>query len=156
MPRLRVLLSRLLVAIFVTVNLAFIAQFLVVSLGRDTYPFELEWFEGQAIDNVWRIIHGLPIYGPPDATFAASYYPPLFYFVTLPFIVASGWTLWAARLVSWMATVGAGLLGVLLVRRAGGSWAAIVFTLGTIAAFYAPTVHWYDLARVDPLDTFFA
>lgn len=154
MQRLRASLSWLLVAAFVGVNLAFIAHFLVVSLARDTYPFELEWFEGLAIDHAWRIIHGLPIYGLPDATFAAGYYPPLFYLVTLPFIVASGWTLWGARLVSWMATVGAGLLAARLVRRAGGSWAAIVFMLGSIAAFYAPTVHWYDLARVDALETF--
>src|SRR4029077_6383531 len=96
MQRLRASLSWLLAAAFVGVNLAFIAQFLVVSLARDTYPFELEWFEGLAIDHAWRIIHGLPIYGLPDATFAAGYSPPLFYLVTLPFIVASGWTLWGA------------------------------------------------------------
>jgi len=153
MSRLGASLSWLLAALVVGVYLVFIAQFLVVSLARDTYPFELEWFEGQTIDNAWRIVHGLPIYGPPDATFAASYYPPLFYLVTLPFIIASGWALWAARLVSWLATVGAGLVAVRLVRRSGGSWAAIVFTLGSMAAFYAPTGHWYDLARVDALET---
>ena len=119
MSRLGASLSWLLAALVVGVYLVFIAQFLVVSLARDTYPFELEWFEGQTIDNAWRIVHGLPIYGPPDATFAASYYPPLFYLVTLPLIIASGWALWAARLVSWLATVGAGLVAVRLVRRSG-------------------------------------
>lgn len=75
--------------------------------------------------------------------------------VALPFLVTSGWALWGARLASWLATVGAGAVGAWVVRRAGGSWAAVVFTLGSMAAFYAPTAHWYDLARVDAVETFF-
>src|SRR5262249_22489253 len=130
-------------------------HFLLVSLGRIAYPFELEFFEGLTIDNAWRIVHRLPIYGPPDASFAASAYPPLYYLAALPFLVASGWSLWGARLASWLATVGGAAVAAGLIRRSGGSWAAVLFTVGSVAAFYAPALHWYDVARVDALNAFF-
>src|SRR4030095_16847680 len=129
-------------------NLAFVAHFLVVSLGRMTYPFELEWFEGLTIDYAWRIVHGLPIYGAPDKTFAPRHSPPLHYLVAVPFLAASGWALSGARLLSWLAVVGCGVVAARVVRHAGGSWAAVVFALGSAAAFYPATNHWYDLARV--------
>jgi hypothetical protein len=70
------LVERLALGALLACNLALIAQFFVAALGRITYPFELEWFEGLVIDNAWRLVHRLPIYGPPDATFAPSHYPP--------------------------------------------------------------------------------
>ncbi len=132
-----------------------VVEFLVVSLARITYPFELEWLEGLTIDNAWRLAHGLPIYGPPDASFAANFYPPLHYVATLPFLVATRWSLGGARLLSWLAVVGSGVLVARVVRRAGGSWPAVLLGLGTIASFYPATHYWYDLARVDTLEAFF-
>ena len=148
--------SRVTVGAMLVVQIAAVAQFLVVSLGRMTYPFELEWFEGLTVDNAWRIAHGLPIYGPPDASFASSHYPPLYYVVALPFLAATGWRLLGARVLSWLAVVGCALVAAGLVRRAGGSWIGVLVAAGGAAAFYAATGYWYDLARCDALTTFFA
>lgn len=150
----RALGSRLLLTLLLAVDVVFVGHFFLVSLGRITYPFELEWLEGLMVDYSWRITRGLPIYGPPDASFAADFYPPLFYIVSLPFLVVSGWSLWGVRLVSWLSTVGTCIIGGWVVRRNGGSWAAVVFAIGSAMAFYAPTLHWYDIARVDALETF--
>jgi hypothetical protein len=137
-------------------SVALIGVFLVVSSSRITFPFELEWFEGLTIDTAYRIAHALPIYGPADETYAPGFYPPLHYLVTLPFLWATGWSLFGARLVSWLAIVGCGVVTALVLRRSGGSWVAVVFALGAAAAFYPATGFWYDLARVDSLATFFA
>jgi hypothetical protein len=134
---------------------ASIGIFVVVSLSRITFPFEVEWFEGLTIDSAYRIAHGLPIYGPPDETYAPGLYPPLHYLVALPFLVATRWSLFGARLVSWLAIAGCAAITVRVLRREGSSWIAVVFALGVAAVFYPATGFWYDLARVDALSTFF-
>jgi hypothetical protein len=148
-------IARVFVGVLAAVQVAVVAQFVVVSLARMTYPFELEWLEGLTIDNAWRLLHGLPIYGPPDASFAANFYPPLQYVAALPFLVTTGWSLAGARLLSWLAVVGSGVIAARVVRRAGGSWIAVLLALGIMASFYPATHYWYDLARVDALETFF-
>jgi len=146
----------LIIGVLVAVYLAMVAQFLVISVGRMTYLFELEWFEGLAIDNAWRLAHGLPIYGPPDASFGASHYPPLYYVAALPFLLATGWSLTGPRLLSWLSVAGCAVVAARVVRRAGGSWVTVLFALGTMASFYPATGYWYDLARVDAFETFLA
>src|SRR6185369_17699979 len=106
---------------------ALIAVFLIVSLSRITFPFELEWFEGLTIDTAYRLAHGLPIYGPADETYAPGLYPPLHYLVTLPFLLATHWSLFGARLVSWLAIGGAGTIIVLVLQRSGRGWLASIF-----------------------------
>jgi hypothetical protein len=149
-------LERGALALLLCTSVALVASFLAVSVLRMSYRFELEWHEGLIVDYAWRIAHGLPIYGPPDRTFAANLYPPLYYFIVLPALVAAGWTLGAARFVSWTAAVGSGLVTVWVLRRERVSMAAVVVALGIEAAFYPVTLHWYDLARVDSVQTFFA
>jgi hypothetical protein len=149
-------LDRIALGGLVLTSVALVGVFLVVSLSRITFPFELEWFEGLTIDSAYRIAHGLPIYDPADETYAPGFYPPLHYLVTLPFLAATGWSLFGARVVSWLAVAGCGIVTALVLRRSGRSWLWVVFALGAAAAFYPATGYWYDLARVDALVTFFA
>jgi hypothetical protein len=127
---------------------------LAASLLRVSYPFELEWLEGVSVDYAWRIAHGLPIYGAPDATFASDFYPPLYYLVCLPVLRLAHFGLFGARLVSLASSVASGVLTVVVLRRAGASAAACLAALGVEAAFYPVVLYWYDIARVDALQTF--
>jgi len=142
--------------VLLSVCVALIAMFLGVSLLRMPYRFELEWLEGLTVDYAWRIAHGLPIYGPPDRTFAANIYPPLYYFISIPALMATGWTLLGARVISLAAIVGSGLVTSRVLRREQVPAAGVAVALGIDAAFYPITLHWYDLARVDSLQTCFA
>jgi hypothetical protein len=144
-------LDRTVLGTLAAVNVVFVGVYVGLALVRLRYPFELEWYEGQTIDNAYRLLHGLPIYGATDATFAPGYYPPLFYLASLPALVLLGWSLAAPRLVSSAAMAAWGAVTARTLRRAGTGWIAVVLALGTAAAFYPLTHCWYDLARVDAL-----
>jgi hypothetical protein len=150
----RSLRDRIAPALLMGACLGLVGIFLVVSLLRIRYPFELEWLEGLTVDYARRIHAGRSIYGPPDATFAPAFYPPLFYLLSLPALIASKWALAGPRLLSWACVIGAGALSVRVLRRAGASWPACGVALGVQAFFYPKTFYWYELARVDSLQTF--
>ncbi len=123
--------------------------FLWIALERAGYPFDIEWMEGAMVDHV-RIIseHGHP-YIEPSLDFAPFIYNPLYYYAAYVVSWFTGIDYFALRFVSiasWVATLG---LTHELVRRESGSWFAGVGAAGLLAATYAITDGWPDLARVD-------
>ena len=129
--------------------------FLSVALGRLRYPFEVEFLEGLTIDYARTLLSGGNLYAPPSLHFAPHWYPPLHYVVCLPALWLSGWELSGARLVSILSGLGAAALGVVAVRRLGASWTAGLASVAVVFAYYPASNYWYDLARVDSLQTFF-
>jgi 4-amino-4-deoxy-L-arabinose transferase-like glycosyltransferase len=133
-----------------------LSVFASVALGRLSYPFEVEFLEGLTIDYAKTLAAGGNLYAPPSLHFAPNWYPPLHYLVSLPVLWLSGWQLWGARLVSIASVVGASVIGVRLLRGLGASWSAALVTTAVTFAYYPQTYYWYDVARVDSLQVFFA
>jgi hypothetical protein len=118
-----------------------------------TYPFELEFMEGLSVDYAQVLLRGEDLYAPASASFAPLFYPPLHYAAVLPALALGGWSLAAARAVSWISMV-AGLFAVCLsLRRLGGSGACLLISLAVTLAAYPASLYWYDLARVDSPQT---
>lgn len=145
--------SRLPALAFLAASAWHLSVFLSVALGRLTYPFEVEFLEGLTIDYAKTLAAGGNLYAPPSLHGAPNWYPPLHYLVSLPFLELAGWQLWGARLVSILSVLGAAAIGVAVLRRLGASPAAGLASLAVAFAYYPATNYWYDVARVDSLQT---
>jgi 4-amino-4-deoxy-L-arabinose transferase-like glycosyltransferase len=118
--------------------------------GRLTYPFELEWMEGEMAVHVMRLLRGEPLYGEPTIAFVPFGYPPLYYYVALLLAWLAGPGLLPLRLVSIAATVVTMLTIGAIVRRESG-WVAAIASSAAFAGAYAASDAWFDLGRVDAL-----
>jgi len=113
-------------------------------LLRLAYPLDLNWCEGGALYHAYRILHGMPVYGPPDAVFLPFPYPPGHY-ALLALVGLVRLDFWSGRLLSigffagfcgvaFLAVrstlrdraerTGLGLLTVALVVSTVGAWGA--------------------------------
>ncbi len=72
-----------------------------------SYPFELEWLEGEMICHGLQVLQGLPVYGPPSSEFIAEIYPPVYYYVIAAVFKMAGTVSFPLlRLVSVMSLAG--------------------------------------------------
>ncbi|HYM79913.1 MAG TPA: glycosyltransferase family 39 protein [Candidatus Limnocylindria bacterium] len=131
--------------------LLFPATYIAIALIRMSYPFQLEWLEGLALDHVYRVAHGQPLYVQPTLSFVPFNYAPLyFYLAALPFhLFGEGFG--ALRLVSFLASLG--IMGLLfgLVRGATGDSRAGLLSACLFAATYRLGGAWFDVGRADSL-----
>lgn len=147
---------RLLRAACVALAVWFIAAFLYIALNSITYPYHLEWIEGQSIDVIARITRGLPVYSEPSFEYVPFLYTPLYYYVSAIVSLFTGVDFFAGRLVSLCAALGTGTLIFRWIRRENGSWQSALVGAGLFYATYRYSGRWFDLARVDSLSLFFA
>jgi len=131
-----------------------ILVYLFVAVHRIGYPFELEWMEGGSVVEVQRILEGRPLYVEPSLAFVPFMYTPFYY-------LASSWSarvlgngFLAARLVSFLASLGSMALIFLVVFRRTRAWLPALLGAGIFAATYRLGGAWLDLARVDSLFVF--
>lgn len=133
----------------------FILAVVYIIARRFTYPFELEWLEGGTMIQVLRLLQGQPLYAPPDLSYIAFVYPPLYYYVSATIALGTGihWFT-SLRLVSMAATLGAAILIYRIVRHQSGAvfWGWI--SVGLFAATFRLGGAWFDTARVDMLFIF--
>jgi len=66
---------------------------------RLTYPMDLDWFEGGMLLHAHRLLHGQPLYGPPESVFLPFTYPPVHYHL-LAAVGVVHLDYWTARLLS--------------------------------------------------------
>jgi hypothetical protein len=128
-----------------------IGAYLFVALSRLTYPFPLEWLEGNSLVEVHRVLAGQPLYPAPTAGYVPDGYPPLYFAVSAAAARVLGVSYLPLRLVSLLFSLACfGLLGR-LVQRETGSVAAGIGAAGVFAATYFATDTWFDVGRVDSL-----
>lgn len=132
----------------------FCASFVYIAFASLTYPFQLEWIEGQSMDAVRRAAQGLPIYAEPHLDYVALLYTPLFYYAAAVASWLTGMDFAAGRIVSVLASLGTGGLFLRWLLREGGQWQAGVIAAGLFFASYRLSGRWFDLARVDSLALF--
>lgn len=134
--------------------LVYVVVYLVVALLRLTYPFELEWLEGAAWQQVMRLNLGQPVYVQPSLSFVPLIYPPLYFTVSAAFTAILGAGFLPLRLVSLLASLGCGAVIFALVRHeTQRTWSGLV-AAGLFMATYRLSEGWFDTARVDTLFVF--
>lgn len=114
------------------------------------HPFELEWMEGATAVHVLRLLEGMPLYVRPSVDFVPFAYPPLYYYLSLPFAWITQDVLLSARIISVCATAGTMVALFMMMRRDSGVVGGIV-SAGAYAGAYALSDGWFDLGRVDAL-----
>jgi Dolichyl-phosphate-mannose-protein mannosyltransferase len=132
-------------------GLVAIGAYLFVALSRLSYPFALEWLEGNSLVEVHRILAGQPLYPAPTAAYVPDGYPPLYFFVSAAVARVLGVSYLSLRLVSLVSALACFALLARLVQRETGSIAAGTGAAGVFAATYFATGTWFDVARVDSL-----
>ncbi len=129
----------------------YVAAYLGVALLRISYPFELEWLEGAALQLVRRVLAGQPIYVAPSVAFVGLNYTPLYFQVSAAFARVVGTGFLALRLVSFAASIAIFALLFDVVRRETRSRSAAWLAVGLFAAAYRLGGAWLDVARSDAL-----
>jgi hypothetical protein len=132
-------------------GLVAIGAYLFIALSRLTYPFALEWLEGNSLVEVHRILAGQPLYPAPTAGYVPDGYPPLYFYVAAAAARVLGVSYLPLRLVSLVSSLACFALLARLVQRETGSIAAGAGAAGVFAATYFATDTWFDVGRVDSL-----
>ncbi|PWT92533.1 MAG: hypothetical protein C5B54_03340 [Acidobacteria bacterium] len=148
-------IQRILNILLAVSSLAYIALFLGIAFLRMKYPFELEWMEGGHVDNVLRIIQGKKLYLAPSLDYVSFIYPPLFYYMGVPFIRIFGVSIFSLRLLSFLFTIATFGLLFHFVRKETKTPLLGLIAVGFYAASFALSGGWFDLARVDSAFLFF-
>lgn len=133
------------------VGLVAICAYLYIALSRLTYPFAVEWLEGNSLVEVHRILAGQPLYPAPTAGYVPDGYPPLYFAVSAAAARVFGVSYLPLRLVSLLSSLACFALLGRLVQRETGSIAAGTSAAGVFAATYFATDTWFDVGRVDSL-----
>ena len=99
------------------IALSFIGIYIIVVFMRMTYPFELEWMEGGAVEHVRRILFGLKLYVTPSIEFTPFIYNPLYFYIAALASKIVGVSFFSLRLVSFISSLGCFIVIYLLVRK---------------------------------------
>jgi hypothetical protein len=130
---------------------AYPIAYVTVAALRVGYPFELEWMEGGTLAHVHRVLAGQPLYVPPTLSFVPFIYAPGYYYASAPLARLLGEGFAPLRLVSLLASLGCFAVVLALVRRETKSREAAVLAACLLAATYAESGTFFDLARADSL-----
>jgi 4-amino-4-deoxy-L-arabinose transferase-like glycosyltransferase len=143
--------ARRLMLIFPLVYLAF---FVVTSVLRIGFPYQLSWLEGAMADHARWILQGNQLYGPPGVDFTPILYPPLYSYVSAFFMKIFGAHILIPRLVSLVSSLLVLVLIWRLVKYETGSNFYALVGAGFYASFYPFVRCYFDMVRVDALFVF--
>ena len=142
-------LMRVVVVAMAVYALAQIGIALALFVNHAPAPFNLEAMESTVLEHVRRLMSGRVLYADPTPQFGALAYNPLYYFVSIPFVWVFGSNLLALRLSAIAATLAAGVMVFVIVRRHSGSrWWALI-AVGLFAAAYRVMDCYLDTAHAD-------
>jgi hypothetical protein len=126
--------------------------------ARVSYPFDIEWLEGQWLYQAYRVMHGLPTYGPLRGGYLAPNHPPLYPAVLALVGRVAGLDYPMARTFSLACFFGAAALVVSgCLRRYGKGargWGLSALAVGCAAASSPLCLDFFDLVREDAMALF--
>lgn len=125
-----------------------------ITFCRIRYPFSLEFVEGDALIEVYRILQGKFLYAQPSYNYVALNYPPLYFYISALFTRLIGPGLFPLRLVSFISSLGCIAVIYLICRKEGTGIVPAVIAGGFFAGTYKLGGTWFDIARVDMLAIF--
>ena len=150
-PRLQIMALRILRPALALLGGAAVLVYLGVAIVHLRYPFELEWIEGGMVDEVRRLVDGEKLYLKPTLDYVPYIYAPLWFYIAAAFSKVFGVGFFAARLVSFLASLGSIALVARFVHAECKDRLAALAAAGAFAATYPIAAAFYDLARVDSL-----
>lgn len=123
--------------------------YIYIAGQRIGLPFDVEWAEGAAVNQVNQILSGNTLYIKPTVHFSPLVYTPLYYYVSSAVAVFTNDVLFSLRLVSVVSSFGSTAIIFWLVKReTGNSFAGWLSGILFLACFEI-SKGFYDLARVD-------
>jgi dolichyl-phosphate-mannose-protein mannosyltransferase len=129
----------------------YLLMYVAIAFLRISFPFELEWMEGESVEHVARLLRGQPLYVAPAPEFIPFVYPPLYYAVAAVVAKLIGPGFFAARAVSFVSSMACFLAIYTLVEHETQDRFAAWVATGVFAATFRAAGAWLDLARVDSL-----
>jgi len=131
---------------------SFIVLFVVLSLKRVLYPYEVEWMEGSFIRHAARIYAGQPLFVKPSIYFVNWLYQPLSYYCIAAIMHWTGITCTAGRVITFSSTmITAILVYFAVIRLTNKSHYTALIGAGLFLACYGLTDLCFDIVRPDPL-----
>jgi hypothetical protein len=140
--------------IAIILSLAMILEVIVVCIFRLSYPDSFDWVEGASADQVFRMMHGLYLYGAPSTSYISLMYPPLYEYVCAAFAFFFGDIFFTLRVVSLLSFLGVLYLVSRFVSRETGSITTGILAAGICASSSLYTSFYSNMARVDWLFCF--
>lgn len=131
--------------------ISFVCVYIFIALRRISYPFELEWMEGGAVEHVRRILLGYKLYVKPSLEFTPFIYNPLYFYVAAALSELTGIGFFPLRLVSFVSSIGCFILIYLIVKTETENRYCAIVSGCLFAATYKVSGIWFDIARVDSL-----
>ena len=121
--------------------------------GRFRYPWDLEWLEGAALYQAFRVMKGLPTFGAPRDGYLPQNHPPLFPVVLAALGKVFGLDYPMARTFSFLCLLGAAALAaravIMRFGRGPRGWALAALSVGVVAAIPQACMGVTDLVRDD-------
>ncbi|MBI5347773.1 MAG: glycosyltransferase family 39 protein, partial [Chloroflexi bacterium] len=129
----------------------FIALYLITSLPRVFYSYDLDFIEDSMLMQSIRVANNQPVFVAPNAEFMPHVYMPLYTFIGGMLIKVMGASFALLRLLSLSATlVTAILIFVIAQGETQEKWIGFACAALFLGG-YRLTGFWYELARVDSL-----
>jgi len=123
--------------------------YIYIAGQRIGLPFDVEWAEGAAVNQVNQILSGNALYLKPTIHFSPLVYTPLYYYVSSAVAIFTNDVLFSLRLVSVVSSFGSVAIIFWLVKReTDNSFAGWLSGILFLSCFEISN-GFYDLARVD-------
>ena len=140
--------KRINLIVFAISLIPFILYIYIVA-QRVGFPFDVEWAEGAAVNQVNQILSGNKLYEKPTINFSPLVYTPFYYYVSAAVALLTKNVLFALRLVSVVSSFGSVAIIYWLVKReTGNNFAGWLSGILFLACFELSN-GFFDLARVD-------
>jgi hypothetical protein len=125
--------------------------YIFIFMQRISFPFDIEWSEGAALNQVNRILSGNTVYLKPDLDYAPLVYTPLFYYLAALITSLYGNALFVMRLISVVGSLGAAGLIFGMVYWKTKDFLASWISGSLFLACFSISDGFFDLARVDSI-----
>ena len=136
--------------LFVT-SLIPIIVFLFIVYQRAFFPYDIEWAEGAALNQVNRILAGKPLYVKPSLEFAPLVYTPVYYYLAALVSLLTGKGLIVLRLISVIGSLGSSAVIYQIVKDETSDSLVGWTSASLFLACFALSDGFFDLARVDSI-----
>lgn len=134
-----------------SVAILYIIKYLFVVYSRINFPFELEWIEGDVLNQVRRVLSGELLYVKPSLDFIPYNYAPLYFYVSAAVSSIMGIGFLPLRLVSFVSSLGCFYIIYLIVYKETGSKYSGILSVCLFAASFPLSGGWFDVGRLDSL-----
>ena len=118
---------------------------------RVRYPWEIEWLESSVLYQAYRVMKGLPTYGPPRGGFLSSPQPPGYFMALALLGRIFGLDYAMGRTFSLVCSLAAGalVLGMLVRSHGARGWALAALAVGCAFSSTPWCEGFFDLIRAD-------